>query len=417
MIGTSSPKAGAVARRSARDLLAGHRDRAAGRAPPSASSTRPRRAAQASSRFGAADSLVNPWELRPAGRGRAAVRGQRGAAEPARGRTGRDAVHGAGSPRTGRPAARRARRTRAARSGRRYGHRPFTLAEIRQLFGEARASWRGRPARRAVDFYAATRTLGVARGIGEFTRYGLQRRNGLAFAAVPLDRVEVREQARGAAGRRSRGLGLAVPRAATPRRRSARPSRRFERRSPRATPATAARWRWPAMLAALTTLEQAVGRSGRTQGTRRRYAARPPRGDFLAEFTRQDESPELRVAVGHRVLRDPAAVSRRCPSRSMRQILLPMDPPVPGDRPSRTGGGATPRWCRASGAARCRRCSPTCWSGGPGPPSDERGQPEFRGVPTFRLGIPVPAADLHAFARRASWTRQAWTCACGRAWR
>ena len=67
----------------------------------------------------------------------------------------------------------------------------FTLAEVRQLFGEARASWRGRPARRAVDFYAATRTLGVARGISEFVRYGLQQRNGLAFVAVPLDRVEV----------------------------------------------------------------------------------------------------------------------------------------------------------------------------------------------------------------------------------
>ena len=70
--------------------------------------------------------------------------------------------------------------------------RPCTLAEIRQLFGEARASWRGRPARQAVEFYAATRTLGVARGVDEFVRYGLQQRNGLAFVAVPLDRVQVR---------------------------------------------------------------------------------------------------------------------------------------------------------------------------------------------------------------------------------
>jgi CRISPR-associated protein Csx17 len=42
--------------------------------------------------------------------------------------------------------------------------RPCTLAEIRQLFGEARASWRGRPAQQAVEFYAATRTLGIAPG-------------------------------------------------------------------------------------------------------------------------------------------------------------------------------------------------------------------------------------------------------------
>jgi CRISPR-associated protein Csx17 len=72
--------------------------------------------------------------------------------------------------------------------------REFTLAEIKQVFAEARASWRGRPARRAVDFYAATRTLGVARGVSEFTRYGLQRRNGLAFAAIPLARVDVRQR-------------------------------------------------------------------------------------------------------------------------------------------------------------------------------------------------------------------------------
>src|SRR5260370_21208788 len=72
--------------------------------------------------------------------------------------------------------------------------REFTLAEIKQMFAEARASWRGRPARRAVDFYAATRTLGVARGIGEFTRYGPQRRNRLAFAALPPARRSRRER-------------------------------------------------------------------------------------------------------------------------------------------------------------------------------------------------------------------------------
>ena len=107
---------------------------------------------------------------------------------------GRDAVHGAGSPRTARPAARRETRSHAARSGSPVWDRPCTLAEIRQLFGEARASWRGRPAQRAVDFYAATRTLGVARGISEFIRYGIQQRNGLAFVAVPVARVEVRSK-------------------------------------------------------------------------------------------------------------------------------------------------------------------------------------------------------------------------------
>ena len=116
-------------------------------------------------------------------------------------------------PRRDRRAGRQVR-SRAAKSGPRSG-RGFTLAEIKQLFAEARASWRGRPARRAVDFYAATRTLGVTRGIDEFTRYGLQRRNGLAFAAVPLDRVSSasvrpygwpRRSRTGSPGRRQRGI-------------------------------------------------------------------------------------------------------------------------------------------------------------------------------------------------------------------
>src|SRR5579863_6181840 len=138
---------------------------------------------------------------------------------------------------------------------------PFTLPEIKQLFGEARASWRGRPARRAVDFYSATRTLGVARGISEFTRYGLQRRNGLAFAAVPLDRVHVHEKkevrlaadvedwvTRVRTGETSAAIAQAV--------------RGFESahvtyaRDGGALPLAH-------MLAALTALEQAVGRSGR----------------------------------------------------------------------------------------------------------------------------------------------------------
>ena len=213
--------------------------------------------------------------------------------------------------------------------------REFTLAEIRQLFAEARASWRGRPARRAVDFYAATRTLGVARGISEFTRYGLQRRNGLAFAAVPLDRVDVREHARGAAGRRRRGLGVPVQRERHLRGR--RPGRAAaSRRRTWSTPATAERCRWPGMLAALTALEQAVGRSGRARDASPvRYA--PPARQFL-DVLAASERPELRVAVGLASCATlPGPGQAGVPSRSMRQVLLPVDPPVPGDRSQPNG--------------------------------------------------------------------------------
>jgi len=273
--------------------------------------------------------------------------------------------------------------------------RPFTLSEIEQVFTEARASWRGRPARRAVDFYAATRTLGVARGISEFTRYGLQRRNGLAFAAVPLARVDVREHAEvrlaadvedWASRFGGSDRSAAVSQAA----------RGFES-AHLAYARDGGALQLARMLAALTALEQAVGRSGRTRDASPvRYT--PPARRFL-DVLRQAETPELRVAVGLASCATmPGPDQAAAPSRTLRQILLPIDPPVPGDR-SRANG----RWRDAPlvpglgsrGLSqvladvlvwRCRTAA------------DERGEEKFRGVTTFRLGIPVPATDLHALA-------------------
>jgi CRISPR-associated protein Csx17 len=269
--------------------------------------------------------------------------------------------------------------------------REFTLAEIKQVFTEARASWRGRPARRAADFYAATRTLGVARGIDEFTRYGLHQRNGLAFAAVPLARVDVhaRREVRLAAevedwAARFRGsdTSAAVGQAA----------RGFEKahlayvRDGGALPLAR-------MLAALTALEQAVGRSGRArENAPVRYA--PPAKPFL-DVLRQAESPELRVAAGLASCATLPASDQT--ARTLRQLLLPIDPPEPGDRKQPNG-----RW----------RDAPIVPGFGPrdltGMLTDvlvwrsrtaaaERGEEKFRGVTTFRGGITVPAADLHAY--------------------
>ncbi len=172
--------------------------------------------------------------------------------------------------------------------------RPCTLAEIRHLFGEARASWRGRPAQQAVEFYAATRTLGVARGIDEFVRYGLQQRNGLAFIAVPLDRVQVRNHPEVRLAARIEDW---VSRVRNPDASSAvgGATRKFD-----VAHLAYAREGGPVrlrnLLAALTVLEQAVGRSGRTR--EKAPVFRPPGArDFLDEFT-GIEAPELRVAVG-----------------------------------------------------------------------------------------------------------------------
>ncbi|MGH3301106.1 MAG: type I-G CRISPR-associated protein Cas8g1/Csx17, partial [Streptosporangiaceae bacterium] len=194
---------------------------------------------------------------------------------------------------------------------------PYTLAEIQQLFGEARASWNGRPARRAVEFYAATRTLGVARGIDEFVRYGLQRRNGLAFAAVPIDRVDVLAKP---AVRLLAQVQDWVSRAGSADQSAAvhRAHRRFEQ-AQLAYARNASFTDLRDLLAALTALEQAIGQSGRARD--KVPVRRTPKADrFLAEFVERSSTAELRIAVG---IASCATRSATGPGRSMRQILLP----------------------------------------------------------------------------------------------
>jgi CRISPR-associated protein Csx17 len=295
---------------------------------------------------------------------------------------------------------------------------PCTLAEISQLFGEARASWRGRPAQRAVDFYAATRALGVARGIDEFVRYGLQQRNGLAFVAVPLDRVRVESRSQVRLAARIEDWVSLIPRAEASRALGT-ALRRFEAahlRFARDCGAIALR----DLLAALTSLELAVGRSGRAR-EQMRVRTPPAAGDFLAFMAGEQESAELRLAVG---IASCATWPGKngSPGRSMRQILLPLDPADPAhrygrwrDTPLVPGFGIRPlrhvladvlAWrsrTAADEASAGARNGGKAGTGGPsGPGGTDRpagtGGAAFRGVPTFRQGIHVPHADLHALA-------------------
>lgn len=342
---------------------------------------------QGSSPFGAAASLVNPWEYVLLVEGAllfasgAVRRHQHDVGRAARPFTVSFSPDGTGSGAAGEES--RGEVWVPAWS------RPCTLAEIRQLFGEARASWRGRPAQQAVEFYAATRTLGVARGIDEFVRYGLQRRNGLAFVAVPLDRVQVRSrpEVRLAARIEEWVSWVRSPDASSA---IGAATRKFD-----AAHLAYARDGGPIhlrdLLAALTVLEQAVGRSGRT---REKAPPRTPPGarDFLDELAKI-ATPELRVAVG-------IASCATCPAvgsaRTMRHIVLPVDPAEPGnprgrwrDAPVVPGFGLRPlRQVLADVLAWRSRTA-----------ADESGAETFRGVTTFRRGVEVPARDLHAFAR------------------
>ena len=346
-----------------------------------------------SSRFGAAGSLVNPWGYVLFVEGAllfaasAVRRNQHGAGRAAMPFTVQGSPDGSASGAVG-------EETRGEVWAPVWT-REFTLAEVKQMFAEARASWRGRPARRAVDFYAATRTLGVARGIDEFTRYGLQRRNGLAFAAVPLAKVGVRERpevrlaaevedwaARFSGSDTSAAVGQAA--------------RGFEaahlRYARDGGPLPLAR-----LLAALTGLEQAVGRSSRARdAVPVRYA--PPARQFL-DVLRQAECPELRVAVGFASCATlPGPDRAAAPGRTLRQVLLPIDPPVLGDKSQPNGQWRDSPLVPGFGSRGLPEtlAKVLIWRSRTAPA--ERGEENFRGITTFRTGIPVPAADLHAFA-------------------
>ena len=69
--------------------------------------------------------------------------------------------------------------------------RPSTYTELRQLLAEGRAQVGTEAAREPLDLARAVRSIGTARGIGAFQRYGYIERNGQSNLAVPLGRFQV----------------------------------------------------------------------------------------------------------------------------------------------------------------------------------------------------------------------------------
>jgi CRISPR-associated protein Csx17 len=366
----------------ARDLLAGTQTErlsaaAVGQFDPAGAGGRN------SSPYGGAESLVNPWAFVLLVEGAllfaasAVRRNQHSVGRAAMPFTVLDSPDGYGSGAAGEPS--------RGEVWAPVWQAPFTPAEVRQLFTEARASWQGRPARRAVEFYAATRTLGVARGIDAFMRYGLHQRNGLAYVAVPIERVEVTEKpAVGLVAKledwvswarrvdRSKAVAQAV--------------RRYEKAQwafvRDGEPQSLAR-----LLAAVTDLEQAVGRSGRARDSV--PPRRPPSARwFLGELI-QEAVPELRVAAG---IASCATLSGPQPARTMRQLLLPVDPgPRWRDAAVVSGFGVRPLPTVLADVLAWRARTAADEPG-------KDGRPQCSGAPTFLRGIAVPAADLHDYA-------------------
>lgn len=281
--------------------------------------------------------------------------------------------------------------------------RPFTYAEIRHLFSEARASWRGRPARRAADFYAAVATHGVTHGLDGFVRYGLHQRHGKSYVAVPLARVSVRpapavrltgylddwvaavrraaQQTRPGSSQRS-SASIAVRR----------PLRSFDTAHLAFVTHGSAR-QLAELLAALTDLEIAVARSRKLRDDTP-VRTPPPATTFLPLLTAH-ESPELRIgaALASATIRDSHRPGAATP-RSMRHLIMPIDPDARGsgrwrDAPVVPGFGIRPL-CEVLTDVLVWRCRTAA--------ADEHTNSWYRGATTFPRGLRAPAADLHAWA-------------------
>lgn len=71
---------------------------------------------------------------------------------------------------------------------------PMTLGEMQRLFAEGRAQLGADAARDAMDLASAAASLGVARGVVAFQRFGYIERNGQSNLAVPLGQFVVRDE-------------------------------------------------------------------------------------------------------------------------------------------------------------------------------------------------------------------------------
>jgi CRISPR-associated protein Csx17 len=224
----------------------------------------------------------------------------------------------------------------------------------------------------------------------------LHRRNGLAFAAVPVDRVSVQANSDVRLLASVEDWPARIPSDAPGAIRTA--LRGFEAAQLQYA-RTGRALELGRMLAALTTLEQAVSRSGRAKESVRvrRPASARPFLDVLIKEPSIKDFPELRIAAGIASCAVLPGFNKE-PDRTMRQILLPIDPPGAGeqsriagrwrDAPVVAGLGARPLHEVLAGVLvwRCRSAV------------DEPDKEKFRGVVTFRSGIRVPAGDLHAMA-------------------
>ena len=265
------------------------------------------------------------------------------------------------------------------------------LAELRRLFAEGRADWRGGHAQSGLDLAKAAASLGVDRGIEAFARHAFVQRFGLSTVAVSVGRLAVQEREAVAPlvdldrwlDRVRRGKSLPA---------GVREGLRSVERASFDLAAQGGSDRLLAVLVEAARLEQAVAVAGGFQG---RAQVPPVRGldadRWLAALRLEDGPPELRLAAclasGRDEPRDRLGQLRRL----LRPIVDGRSGPDWSRRPAVVPGLGHRQVMAVLADAHARRAVELLQSRRRG------GEPDQVGLPTrFLHAVAPPLADVIA---------------------
>ena len=204
--------------------------------------------------------------------------------------------------------------------------RPWTAREVAALLTEGRCQLGTRGSESAMDMARAVATLGVARGVDAFERYGFIERNGKSNYAVPLGRWRVRAEPHSQLldDLDTRGWWSRLGRAARDAHAPASLARTERRLSEAAMSALGhgGPQRWEAVLFALTAVEEQLVRSG-TFTAKKGLAPIPPLSpEWIAAV--DSGGPELPLALSLAGAGAAIAASGR-PHDPLRGHWLPLD--------------------------------------------------------------------------------------------
>lgn len=211
--------------------------------------------------------------------------------------------------------------------------RPLSYASVQQIFTEGRAVWQGRTVTRSSHMYLAAASQGVSPGVSAFERYTIVKRNGLAFSAVRADEVRTRSDDAMLVVGDVEGWPDAVRRKSLPG-----GIEHLLRMFDAARVDVARKPSGPGqihairdMLAAVTSLEVAVGRSTRMRDDTRPRTPASARNllDLFATpaWSATVAAPEFTIALGlASVVSQPLSALPR--GRTLRDLVLPINPPV-----------------------------------------------------------------------------------------